>query len=402
MSTRARWIAISIVLVLAVTAATCWSMLQIKPTYLATKPGIVTQIIKQPVVALNTDALPDTTPTARPRDCPTQPAILDSDGGWVVNWSEKSKTLPPAELVDFAWVTWPGTNHLKEQFNPSLHLALAKQAEHLPCQWRLVTISDGHDEATRVAMAELLMSASVRNEHVSMIAEFMARQPDAQGLTIDYEFSLPTTRQEVTRLYAKYLSPSQRSAPFEQRVDYITQGYTDLVTKLAQAMHRQGRVLRVAALVREQDQVSPTYVPPYLMDYDGLSTHADQVILMAYNHHWSTSDPGAISPTPWVAGIWEHTAAIENRKLALALPGYGYDWPVDHKGKRSGGSATVVTGAAHPIWTRIGASDGENRYSYTDSAGRKHEVWLPVAVTKKALADSITAGAPTMVWRWEY
>lgn len=402
MTSRIRWISISVVLVVAVIVALIWNWSHIKPQYQTSKPSTVERIMKQPIVALKTANLPRTPPAPRPQKCKAQPRLLEAHGVWVVNWSTKNGPMPAADLVDFAWLTWTGENQIKEQFNPRLKTALARQADEYPCQWRLVTLSDGHEEATRVAMAKLLMSGAARNEHVTRIAEYMSHQPQAHGLTLDYEFALPTTSQEISRLYSRYLTAEQRQAPFNQQVDYITQGYTDLVAKLTQAMHMQDRILRVAALVREQDQVSTTYVPPFIMDYIGLRQHANQVVLMAYNHHWQTSDPGAISPTTWVASIWEHVATDDESKLALAIPSYGYDWKVDAAGKRTGGSAKIITGSAQPNWTKLETIDGEHRFSYTDEAGLKHEVWLPAPDEKQQLAESVTSGAPTMIWRVEY
>ena len=402
--TKPAWLNAAGILALLVALLTgVWKGQQalLTPQHHQSSSAAVAVLAKQPSSPLNTAELPHTPPDPRPTSCPAQPGLLEASGTWVVNWTPKSNPETSADLVDLVWLSWNG-KAISEQFKPSLKQALSRQAHAFACQWRFVTLTDGSDEATRSAMAELLTSTKARNRLVVQAAELVAKQPLAHGLTLDFEFSFPTTQAEVSRLYAPRLPLAVNNGGFEQQIDYVTQGYNDLVAKLTKAMHAQGRVLRVAALVREQDRPSKTYVPPYLMDYDGLRGAADRVILMAYNHHWSTSDPGAIAPYSWVTAVWKCADDPDMPKMILALPNYGYDWVVNASGKRIGGPARIVTGGPRSGWRQVSLTDGEIRYRYTDTEGQIHEVWLPVINAKQRAAQSVTRGAPTMIWRREY
>ena len=74
-------------------------------------------------------------------------------------------------------------------------------------------------------------------------------------------------------------------------------------------------------------------------DYDQLAEASDGLMIMGYNYHWGTGDPGPVSPLKgsdkwgkyaldWTIGDYVEWGGAANRhKYILGLPFYGFDWP---------------------------------------------------------------------------
>jgi hypothetical protein len=155
---------------------------------------------------------------------------------------------------------------------------------------RFITISDAN--TPKSVMARILTDPAARWRNIAALAAVMATYPQADGLTLDYEFALPDTRQDLD-LYASVAH--WRGLTTQQEVGQITADYTEYVRDLTLAMHRQDAALRVAVRVRTTDQINyqdPPDLVPFLYDYGALAKYADQIVLMAVDFHWSTSDPG--------------------------------------------------------------------------------------------------------------
>jgi Glycosyl hydrolases family 18 len=357
-------------------------------------------------------------PAPRPRECGNA-SLTGTSGAWVVSWLEHTsqRDLLPEQarglgLLDFFWLNvGPEPNRLivgAPQARPlDTVLDVARRAN--PCTLRFVTIVDDRplqqgqteDDLKRV-MARILLDPEARQQHVKAVAAEMARHPLAEGLTVDYEYGLPRT--EADLLFYEEVGPLKGMSRSEQ-INYITTAYTELIRQLAEVMHNQQRLIRVAALVRTNDDVEYTHIAPYIWDYESLGAVVDQLVFMAYDFHWSTSDPGPISPAANVQAVWQYVNShgVPQEKLALGVPAYGYDWIVDVNGKNSNRTQAQTVDAtqlAAKNWPKSGEQDGETRYSYTDPQGRLHEVWdtttnfwHKVALTRQLCGCGVT------VWR---
>ena len=61
--------------------------------------------------------------------------------------------------------------------------------------------------------------------------------------------------------------------------------------------------------------------------YRALAAVVDRIIVMAYDEHWSTSEPGSIASIPWSRRVGEYSASvIPSEKLVMGLPFYGRTW----------------------------------------------------------------------------
>src|SRR5260370_10312877 len=114
-------------------------------------------------------------------------------------------------------------------------------------------------------------------------------------------------------------------------------------------MHRQHAALRSAVRVRTTDEINyqdKKDLLPFLYDYGALAKYADQIVLMAVDFHWATSDPGPIATLSDLRNVLNEvrTYDIPGARLAVESAVYGYDWTLNRAEHRLGGTnATAVT-----------------------------------------------------------
>ena len=365
-------------------------------------------------------SLPTAAPqSAGPAGC-TRPLLSRSNGGWVPDWADNPSqpvlTATQASrlgLVDLSWLTLgEDPSSIQEaQGLPGarpLSAALASAAEANPCAWRFVTVQDAADQ--QQLMAQILLDRSARRANVLALADTMAAQPLADGLTLDYEFSLPQTQADLSA-YARAGNLHIHDPALTLQA--LTYGYDQLVWDLAAAMHKQHRLLRVAVPPRIDNSLTNAlsgYVRPYVLDYTSIAAFADQIDLMAYDVHWPGGDPGPIAPITGAFGVRNMVAFIKGQgipagKLAVGVPVYGYDWTVNANGRlRSAANpATSDTAtqfaSAEANWRQAGTSSGETEYEYTDGSGR-HIVWDAASGLAYEVGQLRTwCGCAVMAWR---
>ena len=349
---------------------------------------------------------------------------LQTTGAWMAGYNDDKQNTSEVPsgaaqfgVLDFDWLTFttPGSLTSADQFSESLSTVLSADAQANPCTLRFVTIND--QNTSKKVMAEILTEPSVMNEHVAAIASEMASLPDANGLTLDYEFSLPENATDLAT-YAKLAG--WHNLTFDQEVNQVTLDYTRLVQMVAAAMHKQHRLLRVASMVRNNDMVDSevTNVAPYLLDYGNLAKYADQLVLMAIDFHYQGGPPGPISPMADVTQVANYVRSygIPLSKLAIEVPNYSYDWQVTASGANVTSSSGQVIQATqlNPTqlaakmqagnWRKVGTQDGETQYSYTTTVGGKtvqHIVWdSATAISyEKAQLAKVLPGVTINIWQ---
>jgi spore germination protein YaaH len=354
----------------------------------------------------------------------SHPVSLQTTGAWMAGYNDDKQNTSEVPsgaaqfgVLDFDWLTFttPGSLTSADQFSQSLSTVLSADAQANPCTLRFVTIND--QNTTKKVMAEILTEPSVMNEHVAAIASEMASLPDANGLTLDYEFSLPENATDLAT-YAKLAG--WHNLTFDQEVNQVTLDYTHLVQMVAAAMHKQHRLLRVASMVRNNDMVDSevTNVAPYLLDYGNLAKYADQLVLMAIDFHYQGGAPGPISPLADVTQVAKYVRSygIPLSKLAIEVPNYSYDWQVTASGANATNSSGQVIQATqlNPTqlaakmqagnWRKVGTQDGETQYSYTTTVGGKtvrHIVWdSATAISyEKAQLAKVLPGVSINIWQ---
>jgi hypothetical protein len=362
--------------------------------------------------ALDTGALPTTPPLARPAGCNNP--LAGGNGTWFPDWMENPQAqsnVPDAasslRLVNFYWlglgqdpssiVAQPG-----DFGGPDLATQLETAEAANPCTWRFATVSDSATPMT--TMARILTDPVARWANVMALADAMAAQPYDQGLTIDYEFALPNTQEDLNTYAAV---AGWHNLTDRQEVSYLTNDYTELIRELAIAMHRQHRLLSVAVKVRLTNEITYwdiSYLSPFLYDYSAIASNADQLIYMATDFSYSSGNPGPIVPTSDLRRVIQviGTYNIPTSKEAFELPVYGYDWTVNSSNQLLAGtqaSTVTATQVAANTWHAVKIEDNETMFTYT-AGGHRHIVWYTGTQLRKEvrLLQTLCPGCALAAW----
>lgn len=118
-------------------------------------------------------------------------------------------------------------------------------------------------------------------------------------------------------------------------------------------------------------------------DLSEIEKRVDGVILMAYDEHWSSADPGPIASQDWfIDGVTAALNEVPKEKLIVALGNYGYDWMI---GKKQ--STALTFQEAHTIMresdenVEFDTGSLNPMYTYSDDDNKDHEVWYLDGVT---------------------
>jgi spore germination protein len=199
----------------------------------------------------------------------------------------------------------------------------------------------------------IITEPRLRDRHVQAVVALVERHGYA-GVDIDYE-NLPA---------------KDRAA------------FSAFIVQLAAALHARGKELSVdvfaKATNRGYDQRN------LAQDYAAIGSAADQVRIMAYDLHWSSSAAGPVAPLNWVSAVLAYALTqIPKPKIVLGVPMYGYDWV--------GSTGTLVswlqayqlarTHDAGMHWDRQAQAPW---FSYVSAQGQRHTVWFENAYSSSA------------------
>ena len=154
------------------------------------------------------------------------------------------------------------------------------------------------------------------------------------------------------------------------------QAYPDFIAQARAALKPLGREVWVTA--------------PFADDswpLKKLQASSDALVLMAYDQHWGTGDPGPPAGQDWFERqLASRMALLDPARTVLALGDYGYDWTLPEKGKPGSAEAMTFNEAAqtaHDSGAHAEMDEGSLNptYGYVDDVGRKHAVWFLDAPT---------------------
>ncbi|MFM9911174.1 MAG: polysaccharide deacetylase family protein [Chitinophagaceae bacterium] len=145
-------------------------------------------------------------------------------------------------------------------------------------------------------------------------------------------------------------------------------------------------------------------IMPYNEDFNlkELSKYNDYMFLMAYDEHYSTSVPGAISSQQWIEKVLDETSKeIPSEKIIMCFAGYGYDWPQNTEATTVTYQQALSNAKQFNALIDFDNHNYNNYYSYKDADNIKHDVYFADAATNFnsiRFADEYgTAG--TALWR---
>jgi cellulose synthase/poly-beta-1,6-N-acetylglucosamine synthase-like glycosyltransferase/peptidoglycan/xylan/chitin deacetylase (PgdA/CDA1 family) len=133
-----------------------------------------------------------------------------------------------------------------------------------------------------------------------------------------------------------------------------------------------------------------------------LARYNDYLVLMAYDQHYSISDPGPISSQRWIEKTLDETAKeIPSEKIILGLAAYGYDWPHGDEADAITYQKALATANIYKQKINFDNDTYNSSYQYKDDDGLLHDVYFTDAVTNFNVirfADEYGA-AGTALWR---
>lgn len=146
-------------------------------------------------------------------------------------------------------------------------------------------------------------------------------------------------------------------------------GLTDFVALLRHDLGpRPVIAVSVFPLVGVSTSISGAY------DYASLATHANYLVVMAYDHHYSGGPPGPVAPYSWVAANVDAALKhIPGSKIVLAIGMYGYNWVGTSAHTVSDVQAEALA-QAHGIRPTYNTAESQNTFHFS-AAGVTHVVW---------------------------
>jgi cellulose synthase/poly-beta-1,6-N-acetylglucosamine synthase-like glycosyltransferase/peptidoglycan/xylan/chitin deacetylase (PgdA/CDA1 family)/spore germination protein YaaH len=191
----------------------------------------------------------------------------------------------------------------------------------------------------------------------------------------------PAARQNFRSQLLKFLASDRfkgAALDFEEIPKEAQPGFRALVTELSQALHERGMKLYLNVPVADDDY-----------DYGQLAANSDGLVIMNYDQHQTTSDPGPVASQDWfLSNLQQAVKDIDRSKIICGIGSYGYDWAVSHKAKHS--VLSVDTNNVQEAWLHARESESaiifdpdslNPHFAYVEDNGVEHQVWYLDAVT---------------------
>jgi len=210
------------------------------------------------------------------------------------------------------------------------------------------------DSDVGAVLADPQRSASLQHQ----IMRFLLSYPAYHGLSLDIE-SIP-----------------DRDAP----------AYLAFIRDLYSQMHPRNLRLYVNVAVATSDS-----------DLRTIAAGSDGIVLMNYDQHQTTSDPGPIAAQPWfIANLVRVLKSVPKEKLICALGNYGYDWTLsipNPKDRRHRKPQVLNTEdlSVSDAWQRASDADADLDLDYNalnphfeyidEDNNQRHVVWFLDAVS---------------------
>ena len=132
-------------------------------------------------------------------------------------------------------------------------------------------------------------------------------------------------RQQLMRFFTAYPVYRGLSLDFESLPDDAGPAYQSFIKELYADMHPRDLRLYVNTAVATTDA-----------ELKQISANSDGIILMNYDQHQVTSDPGPIASQEWfVANLSRALKIVPKQKLICAVGNYGYDWTLSASNPRN-------------------------------------------------------------------
>jgi cellulose synthase/poly-beta-1,6-N-acetylglucosamine synthase-like glycosyltransferase/peptidoglycan/xylan/chitin deacetylase (PgdA/CDA1 family)/spore germination protein YaaH len=195
-------------------------------------------------------------------------------------------------------------------------------------------------------------------------------------------------RQQILRFLAAFPAYRGLSVDFESLPEYASPAYMEFIQELYADMHPRNLQLYVTTSAGTDSKLLKV-----------IAANSDGIVLMNYDQHEATSDPGPIASQDWfVANLTRVLKLVPKEKLICALGNYGYDWTLSIPPPAKRGHKQVKPEVLYtedlPVsdaWQRASDADADLNLDYDslnphfdyidEDDNRRHVVWFLDAVT---------------------
>lgn len=288
-------------------------------------------------------------PRAQRADAPARPLAV----GFYVSWDENSResladNVNQLDVVSPQWIALKGTDGDLDITNDAQARAIIASAKRPPSI--LPGIYNARDGVWHGEDADkVILDPQARKRMIAGLAE-AAQKRGFAGYVFDLE----------------NMSPAGVAA------------YPAFIAQARAALKPLGREVWVTAPFDDEG-----------WPLKRLQNAADALVLMAYDQHYGTGDPGPPAAQDWFQSkLAERMAQLDPNRTVLALGDYGYDWTLpDKKGRKPGMAGVVTFNEATEKARDSGAlpqmdpASLNPTFGYMDDEGRAHAVWFLDATT---------------------
>lgn len=118
-------------------------------------------------------------------------------------------------------------------------------------------------------------------------------------------------------------------------------------------------------------------------NYKAYADFSDYLMLMAYDEHWATGQPGAISSQNWFEQILaKRMKELNPQKTIVCIGNYGYDWSNQEKeAKEVSFQESVLSARDSEAKINFDKTSQTPFFSYDEDDGSHHTVWFLDAIT---------------------
>lgn len=271
--------------------------------------------------------------------------------GFYVSWDETSRAslasnIDKLDVVSPQWVGLDGVlGRVTVTADPQATAIIAGAKRTVSV---MPMVHNAHDGASDGPEADALLTNPQARTALTTNLVTLAKAHGYAGYVFDFE----------------NLSPAALAA------------YPAMLREAREALHPLGREVWVATPFGDE-----------AWSLKAFQAVSDTVVLMAYDQHWSTGEPGPVAGQAWFEATMAKTMEqLDPARTVVALGAYGYDWTLrDAKGPASAETSLFYdsTQMAHDAEADV-AMDGDAlnpTFGYMDDDGRRHVVWFLDAAT---------------------
>ena len=244
----------------------------------------------------------------------------------------------------------------------------------------------GIDPENRVS--RLIVAAKEDMEVFPMLNDYNPLKSTWDGEVIGKMLESPAARENLHIQLDKFLyaNPGYHGIclDFEQVPEEDEKLYANWIGEIYHDLHAKNLRLYVNVQVSANDWL-----------LKALAKNSDGVILMNYDQHEDSSEPGPVASQDWFEGnLHRVLKLIPKEKLICGIGNYGYDWsvPLPEKGKKPSNKVLDVEDVSvQEAWNRASDADADvslegdelnAHFAYDDEDEHvRHQVWFLDGVT---------------------